>query len=73
MNLLEVLPKDKKSKDERTMELGHMVVDLLPLLLGERSIQLTRTMQGGEIGENEVGSLSTVLLYCTVSAWHFNG
>ena len=55
MSLLEVLPKDKKSKDERTAELGHMIVDLLPLLLGERSIQLTRTLQGGEGGEGKVG------------------
>ena len=62
MSLLEVLPKDKKSKDERTMELGHMVVDLLPFLLGEKSIQLTKTLQGGEVGENEVGlSLSLSL------------
>ena len=58
MSLLEVLPKDKKIKDEQTAELGHATFDLLPLLCGERSIRVTRTLQrsefthSGESGEN---------------------
>ena len=33
MSLLEVLPKDKKAKEEKTAILGQACVDLLPLLL----------------------------------------
>ena len=35
MNILEVLPKDKKSKEEKTAILGQASLDLLPALLGD--------------------------------------
>ena len=44
VSLLEVLPKDKKAKEEKTNVLGQTVVDLLPLLLGESPLQLTRRL-----------------------------
>ena len=36
MNILEVLPKDKKAKEEKTAVLGQASLDLLPTLLGVR-------------------------------------
>ena len=42
MSLLEVLPKDKKAKEEKTAILGQACVDLLPLLLTtEHPLKLT--------------------------------
>ena len=35
VNILEVLPKDKKAKEEKTAVLGQATFDLLPVLLGE--------------------------------------
>ena len=32
--IAEVLPKDKKSKEEKTLTLGQCCIDLLPLLKG---------------------------------------
>ena len=58
VTLCEVLPKDKKSKEEKTAELGHLTFDLLPLVCGERIIQLSSALQrageGGGGGEGEV-------------------
>ena len=35
VNILEVLPKDKKAKEEKTAVLGQATFDLLPVLTGE--------------------------------------
>jgi hypothetical protein len=34
--VIEVLPKEKKQKEEKTAVIGQAIVDLLPLLHGER-------------------------------------
>ncbi|XP_040341312.1 cilia- and flagella-associated protein 70 isoform X3 [Herpailurus yagouaroundi] len=39
LTMTEVLPKEKKQKDEKTLILGQAVVDLLPLLEGESSFE----------------------------------
>ncbi|XP_037351838.1 cilia- and flagella-associated protein 70 isoform X2 [Talpa occidentalis] len=41
LTMTEVLPKEKKQKDEKTLILGQAVVDLLPLLGGESSFETT--------------------------------
>ena len=38
--MIEVLPKDKKGKDQTTTPLGQVTVDLLPLLRGETRLNL---------------------------------
>ena len=52
VSILEVLPKDKKAKEEKTSVLGQTTVDLLPLLQGETSLQLTARLHtpGGQEG-----------------------
>ncbi|XP_055969429.1 cilia- and flagella-associated protein 70 [Sorex fumeus] len=41
LSLIEVLPKEKKQKEEKTLLLGQAVVDLLPLLEGDNSYEMT--------------------------------
>ncbi|XP_019601567.2 cilia- and flagella-associated protein 70 isoform X1 [Rhinolophus sinicus] len=40
LTVTEVLPKEKKQKDEKTLMLGQAVVDLLPLVEGESSFEM---------------------------------
>ncbi|XP_064344134.1 cilia- and flagella-associated protein 70 isoform X5 [Camelus dromedarius] len=40
LTMTEVLPKEKKQKEEKTLILGQAVVDLLPLLEGESSFEM---------------------------------
>ena len=76
VSLLEVLPKDKKAKEEKTSVLGQTVVDLLPLLLGESPLQLTRRLHhpsgqegppgaGGEggLGEGKVRTVAIITIF----------
>ncbi|KAK2508124.1 hypothetical protein MC885_003700, partial [Smutsia gigantea] len=44
LTMTEVLPKEKKQKDEKTLIVGQAVVDLLPLLEGESSFETMVTL-----------------------------
>nr|XP_036854798.1 cilia- and flagella-associated protein 70 [Manis javanica] len=44
LTMTEVLPKEKKQKDEKTVIVGQAVVDLLPLLEGESSFETMVTL-----------------------------
>jgi hypothetical protein len=69
VNILEVLPKDKKAKEEKTAVLGQASLDLLPTLLGmgeaHTSSPLTLTLhtitEGSGAPSSETVSKSYVL------------
>ncbi|CAB3976881.1 cilia- and flagella-associated 70-like [Paramuricea clavata] len=42
--IAEVLPKDKKSKEEKTLTLGQCCIDLLPLLKGSKEFTVTQAL-----------------------------
>ena len=44
MTLIEVLPKEKKQKEEKTVVLGQCSVDLMPLIQGELKHKITLTV-----------------------------
>ena len=68
MNILEVLPKDKKAKEEKTTVLGQASLDLLPTLLGEaHSSQITLTLPsvtegGGAYSTESSETVSIIIL-----------
>ena len=41
VTVVEVLPKEKKQKEEKTVLLGQCTIDLLPLVKGERKYKST--------------------------------
>ena len=69
MNILEVLPKDKKAKEEKTAVLGQASLDLLPTLLGEaHSSQITLTLHtategGGAHSTESSETVSIIILW----------
>ena len=44
LSVVEVLPRDKKAKEEKTSFIGQACIDPLPLLQGEKNISLTLTL-----------------------------
>ena len=70
MSLLEVLPKDKKAKEEKTAILGQACVDLLPLLLTTEhpppSLKLTVKLLADGSETTPEGAVSLVCSQCQV-------
>ncbi|WAR19559.1 CFA70-like protein, partial [Mya arenaria] len=44
LTVIEVLPKEKKQKEEKTISLGQCTVDMLPLVKGETKVKYTLTI-----------------------------
>ncbi|XP_023574213.1 cilia- and flagella-associated protein 70 [Octodon degus] len=59
LTMTEVLPKERKQKEEKTLVLGQAVVDLLPLLEGETSFEMmlpVHPVQGSPLETPRPGS-----------------
>ena len=73
VNILEVLPKDKKAKEEKTAVLGQASLDLLPTLLGEShpsplTLTLHTITEGGGTNSTESSeTVSTTIECCIVT------
>ncbi|XP_051877690.1 cilia- and flagella-associated protein 70 isoform X2 [Pristis pectinata] len=69
LTVIEVLPKEKKKKDEKTVILGQATVDLLPLVQGECTFTKTITIHplGGAPLEQTISDEIKALLDVTVS------
>lgn len=68
--MLEVLPKDKKAKEEKTAVLGQASLDLLPVLLGEASnspltLSLYTVTEGGVAPSTDTNENVSTTCTCT--------
>ena len=50
--MIEVLPKEKKAREEKTSPIGQGVLDLSSLVRGENSFTKTVIIHGGTTAEN---------------------
>uniref|UniRef100_A0A5F8GC58 Cilia and flagella associated protein 70 n=1 Tax=Monodelphis domestica TaxID=13616 RepID=A0A5F8GC58_MONDO len=70
LTVIEVLPKEKKQKDERTVTLGQAVVDLLPLLEGESTFEIMAPLHpviGSPLENNRPGAKCCLEVTVSVS------
>ncbi|XP_067912400.1 cilia- and flagella-associated protein 70 isoform X2 [Heterodontus francisci] len=69
LTVIEVLPKEKKKKEEKTVVLGQATVDLLPLVEGERTFTKTITLHllGGAPLEQTLSEETKAVLDIDVS------
>ncbi|XP_044518746.1 cilia- and flagella-associated protein 70 [Gracilinanus agilis] len=70
LTVIEVLPKEKKQKDEKTVTLGQAVVDLLPLLEGESTFEIMATLHpaiGSPLENNRPGAKCCLEVTVSVS------
>ena len=52
LTVIEVLPKEKRAREEKTSPIGQALMDLRPLLMGESSFSRTLLIQAGTTAEN---------------------
>lgn len=67
LSVIEVLPKDKKAKEERTNAIGQACVDMMPLLQGEKNVSATVTLHPPASGSEPVLSENQALPEIEVS------